>query len=321
MARSPGRRRPHTVVDESDVAAVVAALVEDGHAGRTYVPTGPQALTPVQAAQVIGNRIGCSGARGTPIGCRPRKVPAVGGHKRYRIAAELRTQILSGALGPGARLPSREELTLRHDASGQTVTTAIDMLKADGLVETRNGLGWFVRHPIRVDLLRSSGQWFDRNARPGSGEETWSPEVRAKISFCLAPPRVSEHLEIGRNAEVCLRTRTMHKADQVLCLGRTYLPRALTRGTAIEDSRGAGSGTYGMLHKLGHRIKRFTETVGVVPATEIDAELFGFDPRRPPSVLQVTRTAHGDNDHRLEVDYIIAPAGRVSLVYDLPGFR
>jgi uncharacterized protein YbjT (DUF2867 family) len=47
------------LVDEADVAAViVAALTGDGHAGRTYTPTGPEALSRVDAARIIGEVVG-----------------------------------------------------------------------------------------------------------------------------------------------------------------------------------------------------------------------------------------------------------------------
>jgi uncharacterized protein YbjT (DUF2867 family) len=47
------------VVDEADVAAViVAALTEDGHTGRTYTPTGPEALSRRDTARIIGEVIG-----------------------------------------------------------------------------------------------------------------------------------------------------------------------------------------------------------------------------------------------------------------------
>lgn len=47
------------LVHEADVAAVIAAaLTGDGHAKQTYTPTGPQALTRVEAARVIADVIG-----------------------------------------------------------------------------------------------------------------------------------------------------------------------------------------------------------------------------------------------------------------------
>ncbi|WP_432520984.1 NAD(P)H-binding protein [Kineococcus sp. SYSU DK006] len=50
---------PSAVVHEADIAAVAAvALTEDGHAGRTYDITGPEALTPRQRTRVLGDVLG-----------------------------------------------------------------------------------------------------------------------------------------------------------------------------------------------------------------------------------------------------------------------
>ncbi|WP_426503972.1 NAD(P)H-binding protein [Dactylosporangium sp. McL0621] len=47
------------IVDPDDIAAVAAAaLLDERHAGRTYVLTGPEATTPRQRAQAIGEAIG-----------------------------------------------------------------------------------------------------------------------------------------------------------------------------------------------------------------------------------------------------------------------
>ena len=46
-------------IDERDIAAVAAcALMEEGHAGRDYVITGPAALTQAEQVHVIGDAIG-----------------------------------------------------------------------------------------------------------------------------------------------------------------------------------------------------------------------------------------------------------------------
>ncbi|MEV0388419.1 NAD(P)H-binding protein [Nonomuraea sp. NPDC050643] len=50
---------PGAVVHEADIAAVaVTALVEEGHAGQTYLLTGPQALRPAERVRLIGEAIG-----------------------------------------------------------------------------------------------------------------------------------------------------------------------------------------------------------------------------------------------------------------------
>ncbi|MCP9951396.1 hypothetical protein [Actinomadura madurae] len=47
------------VVDPHDIAAVAAtALLEDGHEGRTYYPTGPESLLPSDQVAILGETLG-----------------------------------------------------------------------------------------------------------------------------------------------------------------------------------------------------------------------------------------------------------------------
>jgi uncharacterized protein YbjT (DUF2867 family) len=57
--REPFGDSPNAIIHESDVAAVaVAALTEEGHAGKTYVVTGPEALAPRDKVRIIGEALG-----------------------------------------------------------------------------------------------------------------------------------------------------------------------------------------------------------------------------------------------------------------------
>ena len=56
-----------------------------------------------------------------------------------QIVDDLRSQILSGALPDGARLPSERELAAHYDVSAPTVREAVRVLTAMGLLNTRNG--------------------------------------------------------------------------------------------------------------------------------------------------------------------------------------
>jgi DNA-binding FadR family transcriptional regulator len=56
-----------------------------------------------------------------------------------QIVDDLRSQILSGTLADGSRLPSERELALSYDVSVPTVREAVRVLTAMGLLNTRNG--------------------------------------------------------------------------------------------------------------------------------------------------------------------------------------
>src|SRR4051794_33427156 len=56
-----------------------------------------------------------------------------------RICQEIRDQIASGALPPGARVPSTRALAAEWGASRTTVTAAYGQLIAEGYLEARHG--------------------------------------------------------------------------------------------------------------------------------------------------------------------------------------
>ena len=68
---------------------------------------------------------------------------------RHTIAADLRTQITSGSLKAGERLPSEPRLASDYKVSTPTLRTALAVLQAEGLIEKIHGKGNFVRHPLR----------------------------------------------------------------------------------------------------------------------------------------------------------------------------
>ncbi|MBA3304215.1 MAG: GntR family transcriptional regulator, partial [Acidimicrobiia bacterium] len=92
-----------------------------------------------------------SGSDGTAAGEGP-------GGRRIRyldIAADLRRSVESGELVAGRVLPSEAELSDRHRASRVTVRRALEVLRGEGLVDARQGFGWFVASPpLRQHLAR-----------------------------------------------------------------------------------------------------------------------------------------------------------------------
>jgi len=65
-----------------------------------------------------------------------------------RVVSALRQQVFSGEITPGQKLPTESQLTETFGVSRTVIREAVATLAADGLVESRQGAGIFVRdHP------------------------------------------------------------------------------------------------------------------------------------------------------------------------------
>lgn len=62
-----------------------------------------------------------------------------------QLADILRERIASGVIAAGHRIPSQMELEQEFTVSRNTIKKAVDVLKAEGLLETSPGRGLFVK--------------------------------------------------------------------------------------------------------------------------------------------------------------------------------
>lgn len=84
--------------------------------------------------------------------------PQPGGAVYAQLAARLRTDILTGRLRPGDRLPSETRLQQQHGLARETVRRAVAVLRAEGLVVVHRGHGVVVReHPDVQELTPPAG--------------------------------------------------------------------------------------------------------------------------------------------------------------------
>lgn len=74
-------------------------------------------------------------------------------YRYLEVAADLRAQIRAGEFGPGGMLPSESTLSGLHATSRVTIRKALEALRDEGLVDSRQGFGWFVgAEPVRQSL-------------------------------------------------------------------------------------------------------------------------------------------------------------------------
>jgi GntR family transcriptional regulator len=65
-----------------------------------------------------------------------------------QVARDIREQITSGQLKPGDKLPSFAALCEHYKVSGTVIRTAIILLKAEQLIDGRQGKGVYVMDPL-----------------------------------------------------------------------------------------------------------------------------------------------------------------------------
>lgn len=65
-----------------------------------------------------------------------------------QVADAIRDEITGGKLGPGERLPSVRELSMRFEIATVTVQSALRVLRDEGYVASRSTRGYFVRDEL-----------------------------------------------------------------------------------------------------------------------------------------------------------------------------
>jgi adenylyltransferase/sulfurtransferase len=70
------------------------------------------------------------------------------------VAAKLARSILDGTLEPASQIPPERELMRRMEVSRSTVREALKALEQSGLIESRPGVGWFVRAIDETNIVR-----------------------------------------------------------------------------------------------------------------------------------------------------------------------
>jgi GntR family transcriptional regulator len=224
---------------------------------------------------------------------------------RYRaIADALRSRIASGELAAGALLPSESDLSAVHEASRVTVRKAFSALREEGLVDSRQGFGWFVAaSPLRQSLGRL-GTLEDQLAENGVTTERRVLE----FGFVRAPKRAREVLGV----DTVLQVRRLNLADGTPFARVTvWVPEQL----GAEISRAAIERTT-FYDVLPVKVGGATQTIGAIAASESDATLLGVPPGSP--MLRCERITNDTDGTPVLLSEFVFPGHRTEFVVDLP---
>src|SRR3954467_12052388 len=70
--------------------------------------------------------------------------------KYLRVAADIRALLANGELQPGDKVPSVFKLSQQYGLNQTSVRSAIELLRAEGLIERRAGSGTYVKQRGRL---------------------------------------------------------------------------------------------------------------------------------------------------------------------------
>jgi GntR family transcriptional regulator len=142
------------------------------------------------------------------------------------IAAEYRQKINDGDLKPNDPFPTVNELAQTHGVARNTAARAFNLLKTEGLIETRAGAGTVVAANLpvvsgvdRLDRIARNGR------RYGPGED--STGHRVMVRSCH-DPRVCQALDIEPGEEVIVRIRTFRQDGKPTSVGVSVINPRVT---------------------------------------------------------------------------------------------
>lgn len=230
--------------------------------------------------------------------------------KYLQVARVLRDRITKGELRPGDEVPSERVLAEQLGIARYTANRALNILRAEGLVESEQGRGTFVLTPPklvrrahnRYSLARATGN----NLTPGQRNEIIAAGPMA------APATVAAILDLEEGAEVIGRRRLVHRVGEdsdPVELSTSYFRHELADGTAIAELPNISQGMMAYVEQLtGRRYTAAVDQVAARQATEDEIHLLRLGEDRR-CVLVVNHTAYDAQGEPLEVVQSIHPAG------------
>ena len=239
-------------------------------------------------------------------------------HAYLRIADLLREQIHSGELAQGARLPTHRVLADQHGVSEILIRRALDLLRTQGLVESRRGSGTFVRERpsvrrVSMDryLADAGRQDVPRTSFTRDQGITWSQyRLDKAFSWIEADERMARLFGVEAGVRVLERRFVFYAAGVPSQMSRTCLLASDVAGTPVEnpDNEPWPGGNIAQLRTLGIEVSDIVEETAVrMPAPE---EVAALGIGRGVPVFAITRQMLAGGRVVEVADPIVIPGDR-----------
>lgn len=230
---------------------------------------------------------------------------------KYRqIANHFRDQILRGDLRPGDELPSERVLAVQFSVARPTATKALELLRAEGMVESQVGSGTYVSGQ-RVNLRAA-----ERYRRSRDNGRIYPPDQYAVIVAAElvkpAPEHVAEALRISAEEGAIRRHRITNNADGPLETSTSWFPGELAdRAEKLLITERIFEGTLAYVEGLLGRQGRYAvDRVTGRFATDEEAKELNLSQGVGTAVLAVQHVVLDEKDRPIEFAEATYPPGR-----------
>jgi GntR family transcriptional regulator len=240
---------------------------------------------------------------------------------RFRqIAEDLRERVALGEFGDQGTLDSESVLCSRYAVSRVTVRRALETLREQGLVQSRQGSGWFAtggsfHQTLALGTFRHAG-----SAVAESGKVMTRRVV--DFGYLKASPVLASTLDLavagaGEPVADVLHSRSVRTVDGVpLDLVAEWVPAAIAGRVSRADA--AEPGIWASLRRDGHRVASVRQTITAGIATADDAALLDVEVGAP--LLLVRRLALDEHKTPLALSDHRYLAHRFSLEVEFNGW-
>lgn len=202
--------------------------------------------------------------------------------KHEAVYRDLRKKILSGTYASRSALESEEVLCKRYEVSRPTLRKALDALKQDGLVHSRQGSGIFVNPPeffVENNLTTLSERF------AGQGV---SVESRVLLLETVGAGPMAEAFQVGAEDALIHYRRLRVVSGRPHALENTYMPSYLFPG--FDEGVLLGSMIRYIEEGCGYSINHVNKRVHAIAASDEVAGLLAVEPGAP--LLQVDHSVY-----------------------------
>ncbi|WP_328426410.1 GntR family transcriptional regulator [Streptomyces sp. NBC_00443] len=227
--------------------------------------------------------------------------------KYVRLAQTIQRRIEDGTYPPGTRVPSENQLVQAFGMSRPTVVRALELLKRDGWLESRQGYGTIVRGRPAVAEQR------DRRGREAlERDESLAAGRLVEVGQVPVPARVASALGLPKRTKVLVRRFLVEADGEAVELVSSYFPAGLVDGTELGSPEAlSGSPREHLEARKKIRFDHVTERVSARLPESDEAELLDLPEGVP--VLSVLVIACDASGQAIQVSDVLLPADRQEL--------